>query len=676
MPPPSRLTASPDAWDLILADDEDDTNPLTLMLVQDADVALWEGADAPSLASDQSTYREQAVMWKQEAGAGYSRRTEDVTGAGPDGQIISFGTSYGRNVCLAVPGVAMPAGKVTEVEIPAGAQAFQIGDSAEYGGDKDLYLTTTARTVIKIAGGNGVVSYQDLGPTFLSLEAQIFDGKLYISGGITGGIWEYDGTSWTQAGAQCQATHMERVNWLPSNAVMGGSGGGTPADHLILTDGSRTGFFHVVEGNDPKVFANWIGNGGLRIKVGDPQFLIQDIVASPHVIWFSKPNGLHGYTEIGRAPNLTPWIERAFSEENGFPATFYSDDDRAFVFYAHAHGLLGVAVNGNQQEASRLFSFGGRTPNETPIWGRPRAYAEYVDGLYVAYFDGTDSYVMRLILEKDGSYRWSGAEMVIEGEEVSWMRVTSPGGLPRLWVATTGGTPSPRLYWMSLPESGNPWIDYVGGLGHRFATNWSVDPPRDDCSSAANKVVRRYDIVARNVAEGNAVTVSASADDGAYVDQGTVVNGPRASFIANTYPTGVNFNWRLSCQNTETNPIVLETFQARMSVLPEQSDVWTFRCQLAAGEGLLNGAESLLDPYAVRARLRAFQRRGPIQMRRSPLSRETLTVKVEPGMRLQAIKSRKTDEMILVVTFSVSVLSQPAIWGVDVYSVGEYGLDE
>lgn len=681
MPPDSRFTQTPDAWDIVLATDNDDDDPLTLMLAQDDSVAMWEGIDAPSLSTDSAVYREMAVMWQPQLGCGHSRRLEETSTTGPDGQIVSLGTSYGRNATFVVPGIVMPAGKLTPVELPAEIAALsgRIFDVAEYGSSRDLYMTTGTKYLLKIAGGDGSVTTRDFGTGYTTRALQIFDGKMYLSGEASGPIQELDGATWTAAAAQCEASRLERVNWAPSDQIMGGSGGGTSADHLILTDFSGFGFYHVVSGNDPKVFANWISVAGAPIPVGDPNYLIQNIVASPRTVWFAKPNGLHGFTETGRAVNLTPWMERTYHPSNGGAVAFYSDDERAMAFIAHEQGLVAVTVNGTQQETARFIQFGGRTANETPIWGRPRWMTPHVDGLFVAYFDGSTSYVMRLILEKDGSYRWSGSECTIEGEEITFMRVTSPDGNPRLWIATiitssaVGTVGELRLYWQSLPVTGNPWVDYQAGTAHRYAEDWDVYLPRDDAGSSAHKVIRRYDLVARNITGGNSITVDASADDGVYDEQGIVSTGPRGSFIASEYTRATWINWRLRCQNSVTTPLAVETFQARMSVLPEQVDAWTFRCQLAAGQGLGNDAESGQDPYLVRARIRAYQRRGPIKMRRSPLSRETLTVKVEQGARIQAVWSRKDRAYIVVLTFTVSVLSFGAIYGVDAYDAADYG---
>ncbi len=680
---PSRFTPVPDAWDLVLQLDEDDDDPLTLNLVRDGDVAMWEGGDAPALTTDQAVYREIAVMWQPMLGAGHSRRTPESTGAGPDGQVVSYGTGYGENATFVVPGLAMPAGKLTEVTLPASVVAIsgRILDGDEYGpfpisgNEKDFYLTTRQRYLLKVAAGTDTVTALDQGVGYTTHELQTFDGKLYVSSGGNGVVRELDETVWTAAATNCEALSMARVNWLPSNSIMGGSGGGTPADHLILVDEAGDGFWHVVSGNDPKIFANWIP-GGTSYPIGDTTYKINQAVASSKVVWFAKSNGLHGLTETGRTVNLTPWMERTFHPDNGRVACFFSDEERAFVFVAHQQGLVAVNVNGTQQERATFVQFGSKMPNESPIFGRPRAITPYVDGAFVAYYDGTDSRVMRLILEKDGSFRWSGSECTIRGQEITFMRVTSRYDVPRLWIATVEPDSTVHLYWQALPQSGNPWVDYQNNLGHPFATDWEVYLPRDDAGSSAEKVVRRYDLVARGIGDGNLVYADASADDGDYAEQGTVSEGQRASFIATEYQKGVWFNWRLRCRNTETVPVILETFQARMSVLPEQVDVWTFRCQLAPGQGLLNGADDVQDPYTTKARVRAFQRAGPVRMPRSPLSRETLIVKVEQGSRIQAVKVRRDNEIVVVLTLTVSVLQQGALFDVDAYGAGEFGIDE
>lgn len=688
----SSFTPTSDAWDLVIGTSLDDEDPLTLMLVQDDESGLWEGGDAPALSTDQQVPREVGVMWRPRLGAGYSRRTEATTTTGPDGQIVSAGTAYGNNATFVLPDVVMPAGALTEIDLPAALDALTTGnihDAEEYGPavsstDRDVYFTTSTRYLVKVDTSD-VATVRDIGASYTTDALQIFDGKLYLSGAGNGLVQEFDAatSTWTSAAANCKASRMAVVNWMPSNAIMDGSGGGVPSDHLILVEEAAHGFRHVVSGNDVKVFANWIGVGSNPIPIGDLTATINSVVPSPRVVWFARPDGLFGLTETGRVVNLAPWMARALHSLNGMATAFYSDEQRAFVLFGHQQGLVAIEVNGTQQQGARFIPFAGSTSNETPIWGRPRWIAPYVDGVFVAYFDGTNSYVMRLIFERDGSYRWSGPECTIEDEEVTFMRVTSRDGAPRLWIATmvnatvSNGVGTVKLYWQSLPESGSPWIDYISGTGHRFATEWDVYLPRDDVNSSSPKKDRRFDLVARGPGDGNEIAVDVSVDDNDYVEQGTMAEGLRASFYAAESQQGAWFNWRLRCTNSATVPIALESFQARVAVLPEQVDTWTFRCTLAAGQGIGNDAEDIRDPATIRARLRALQRAGQtVYLLRSPLSREPQLVKVEQGARIQSIWSRKDRAYIAVVTFSVSILNSDAVYGSGIYGVDTYGIEE
>lgn len=658
---PSRLTPTPDAWDLAL--DTGSDNPVNLMLVRTRGLAMWEGTDAPSLATQQSSTREQAVMWRNGGlGAGVSIRVPEASGRGPDGQLLSLGYSYGEFVTTVVEGIAMPAGKLTEVALPSqiASASGRIFSAEDYGGY--LFLSTGTQYAIRINNATGVVDTVDFGATATTGVFQVFDGDL-VMGSPDGAVWTYDGTSWTQGAVGTIRSRLAKVYWTASNQLMGGTGGGTGAWRLVGTDEFTLGFFHLAEGDDPKVAANWVSIGGDVIPVTDASAPIQNVVSSGDVVWFATPKGLIGVNETGRTKNLTPWFERTYHSSNGGVVDFYSDESQSIVFISHQQGLVAVNVNGTVQDTARFVQFGSKGPNLTPIWGRPRWFTPTIDGLFVAYFDGTDSYIMRLIFNRDGSYRWSGAEAVIRDEEVTYMRVASPGGKPRLWIGTIRNSDSaPRLYWQSLPESGNPYVDWVSGTDHRFASEWLVYPPREDYGSSANKVLRRYDVVAKNLDDaGGTVAVAASADDGSYVTQGTASASPRASFTATTYTSGVNFNWKLAVTNSETQPVILESFQARASVLPEQAPVWTFVCQLAPGQGLLNDAEDIEDPFSKWLRVRGLQRRGPISMR-SPLSRETLTVKVEQPAPLRMVWSDHDQEHVMTMAVTVSVLNMPTIY--------------
>lgn len=672
----SRFTALPDAWDLAL--DTGSENPVNLMLVRTNGVAMWEGAEAPALATQPSSVREQAVQWRNGGlGAGISIRLPETSGQGPDGQILSLGYSHGEFLTTVVDGIAMPSGKLTQVDLPAqvASASGRIFSAEDYGGY--LFFSTGNQYAIRVNNATGVIDTQDFGASATTGVFQVFDGDLVMSS-PNGALWRYDGTIWEQGTIDTIRSRLAKVYWNASNQLMGGSGGGTGAYRLIGTDQFGTGFFHISEGDDVLDPDDWVSVGGDPIPVTDTFAPIQNIISSGDVVWFATPYGLIGVNELGRTKNLTPWFARTYHASNGGVVDFYSDENQSMVFISHQQGLVAVNTSGAVQDTARFVQFGSKGPNLTPIWGRPRWFTATIDGLFVAYFDGTDSYIMRLIFEKDGSYRWSGPEAVIRDEEVTYLRVASPGGKPRLWIGTITNSGSlPHLYWQSLPESGNPYVDWISGTDHRFATSWIVYPPREDYGSSAKKVLRRYDIVAKNLdAGGGTVVVAARADDNddGYVTQGTAAVSPRASFTATTYTSGVNFNWRLSVTNSETQPVILESFQARASVLPEEAPVWNFRCQLAPAQGLLNDAEDIEDPFTTWLRVRGLQRRGPISMR-SPLSREMLTAKVEQPTPIQMVWSDRDAAHVMTMVVTVSVLNMPVVYdaGFPWDSGGEYG---
>lgn len=630
----SRFTSQPDSVDLLL--DLDNADPLGLMLARDGKPAMWQGQHAPALDVGQSVYRERAVMWRNAGpGCGFSRRLPQTTAQGPDGQILSTAVSFGENATFVVPGIVMPSGKLHAVVMPAALQvpSARIFDGVEYGPNHDFYISVGTPSLLVVPNGDGTpeLGSQSLGANFTSRALTVFGGNLIVSGEGSGAIWIYNGIAWSQAASAVKRSRLAKVYWAISNQLSGSaSGGGTGAMRLIGTDPGGVGFYHIAEGDNPAVEANWSSVGGDPIPVGESYYPIQHIVSSGDVVWFAKPNGLHGVNEIGRAKNLTPWFERTYDPSNGGAVAFWSDDNRALAFIAHTQGLVAVSVNGVASDGARFVQFGSKQPNQTPISGRPRAICPYVDGLFVAYAGG---YVMRLMLT-DGGIVWSGAECVTPNhEDITFLKVTSPNSVPRLWIGTTKADGTPGLYWQELPQTNNPYQDYVQGTSHRFSTDWSVTIPQEDFSSTAVKVARRYDVVAGQLGDGNTASVFALADEDAdgYVLQGAISQSPRSSFSATTYTTGVDFDWKVVCRNEDDRPIVLKSFQARASVLTEQVDIWTFRVQLAAEQGLLDDAVSPADPYRAWRRLKGYMRRGPIQARH-PLSSASVTAKVEQAL--------------------------------------------
>lgn len=660
---PSRSSRDDLTYDFVL--DSDAATPFPLFFARDKDLTQWSGSHEGALETERLRYRESQVVWKNAGvGSGHSRRTPATTGRTSEGAILSGGISYGEWITSKVPDILMPSGELTEVTISDSGSVSnaRIHYARDFNGD--VYLATNYRTVLRIVGGTAdtaVVSY-DGGAGYTAYEVEVFGNKLWVTGGANP-MAVNDGASWTQSEAAVQRRKMAVVNWsIGGNLSTGGAAtyNGVPSHWLVACDSNLRSMYHVSEETDPKVAANWSSSTAI---VRSP-YSVNEIVADNHTAWFAATNGLIAVNELGYAPNLTDWVRRHYLPENG-EQSIYQD---GLIWYCHAAGLCVVPVDGSRQDLAQWAQFGHLTPNQTPIYGRPQVLAPGGDCIWVGYYASqTDtSYLFQLLIDRrDGALglRWSGPEAVFPGQGFDMVQRISPvGGVPYLLLATRNFTTGvTKLYKQSLPVSGNPYVDWVNETGHRFATRWVVNLPREDFDSPALKTLRRYDTVAANLGNGRNIVIEASADDQAYVTQGTASLSPRSSSVpAEDYVTGVNFNWRLTGTNTATEPIILEAFAARGSVLNETSDVQTFPVVFAWNQTLRNGQDETRDPYNDWRRLRNYQRRGPVQA--IDTFGVTKTVKLEPGLPYRVVWDQKREEWVLVAMVTISTLVEPVFY--------------
>lgn len=629
----SRFSQVLDEYDMVFGVDEDD--PIGVMLVRQGTDSGWSGDFQPSLESEGFRPKPMAYMWKNGGlGAGFSIRTPETTSSSQGGALTSNGYSYGEWITSVVPGLLMPSGAFSTFTTPALVTTGGCFDGISYGGH--YYLTTAGRYLIKIANENGALTAIDLGVGFTCVNLVVFKGYLWITGQGSGTIRRYDGTTLTNGGAGTERSRLAVVNWTISPQIATGgaaNAGGTNADRLIGTDAAGVTFQHVADTADPLTDADWSGD----IKIGDgASYPAQWICANNHTCWFATPGGLMACDETGYSPNLTAWMKLHFNASSGGQAFFWN----GVIWFAHESGLVVIPVSGERQDVAEHFAqFGYMVPNQSPIYGRPRALGPTMQGMMVGYYNQqTDiSYIMRLILQNDGSIRWSGPEAVLVGEIVTLIRQVSPAsGRPYLLICASpsAGSSPPKIYAQQLPISGNPYVDFINATGHQFATASTIYPPRDDLESASRKVVERYAIVARNLSPSSAATrsisVYASVDDGAYVLQGTSKKSPRRTFLAAESTTnGVNWQWKLTMVGTASQPWILESFSAQATIIPDDTLVRTYPVMIAARQGT-HGGEEGRDPYRIWKRL-AGLRRQPRVLRRD-IWRDVATVRIEQAV--------------------------------------------
>lgn len=656
----SRFSQVLDEHDIVFNYGTDD--PIGVMLLRQTDNAQWEGKHQPALESEGFRALPMNYLWKNGGqGAGFSIRTPEVTAATQGGSLTSLGYSYGEWITSVVPGLLMPSGAFGSFETPASVTAGTIVDGISYGGH--YYLTTSGRYLIKIADETGATSAIDLGVGYTCVNLAVFAGYLWISGQNSGTIRRYDGTTLTNGGAGTERGRLATVNWTISPQIATGgaaNGGGTNADRMIGTNPSGTSFQHVADNVDPTADANWSSD----IKIGDgASYTTQWVCANNHTVWFATNGGVIACDETGYTPNLTEWMKLHYNASNGGQAFYWNGG----IWYAHESGLVFVPVSGERQDLAETFAqFGYLVPNQSPIYGRPRAIAPTTQGLFVGYVNTQTgvSYVMRLIINSDGSIRWSGPEAVLSGETITLIRQVSPAsGTPFLLICTqvAGGASPPKIYTQKIPVSGNPYVDWLNVTGHQFAAASTLYLPREDFESASRKTVERYALVARNLSHAasatRSISVYASVDDGDYVLQGTSKKSPRQTMLsASTTTNGVNWQWKLTMVGTSLQPWILESFGAQATILPDDQLVRTYPVMIAPSQGTLGG-EEWADPYR-RWKQLAGLRRQPRVVRRD-VWRDVATVKIEQTVPHQPIWDSKRQAWVLVASITERVLIEP-----------------
>jgi hypothetical protein len=522
-------------------------------------------------------------------------------------------SEYGERVWLRRKGVAMPAGELYEYPLPALTAAFTTGQftaGCRYG--SDLWITTLNRTVIRVPGSrkNALVSEKDFGATTQTEGLAMFAGAgssyMYV-GEFTSKIREWNGSAWTDGAALTGVGWLESVYWtIGSQLATGGASGdsGEGAERLIGTNAIGTGFYHV--SGDPKVAANW--SDLQPVGAGGTVYPIVRTVANNRTIWFGTGRGVLGIDGLGYSPNLTKWMESAASINNMAALVYWN----GLIWGAHELGLMVFSPDGSRIDIGQFVNFGAKT-GAGPIFGRPFCLAPAPDGLYCGYYNfGTDTaYIGCLVIDPDGSYRWSMAEAVIGGQIPTFLQqVIDADGVPGLFIGTVdsdGGLF--HVYRQDLPITGDPLTDTANGGAFRAATDWSLTLSRSDGGRPVPKTLRRLSLECdANLGDDypdNTVEVLISADGADYITQGTATSTRWSATPSSGIVRTTSFQGRLTVHNAKTQPVVIRALGIRYTPHPELTKVKTY--PVIFGEGVTGQ-----DPRTVLARLEQTQNEGPI----------------------------------------------------------------
>ena len=596
------------------------------------------------------------------AGAGYGEQTERSYAAG--------GSSYGEFVWLRKDGKAMGAGKLTEIAVDASVSGSgaRILDAFEWGANQDLYLTSGTRYVIKLASGTGsTTTIIDLGAGVGTASTAIFSGsgtpRAYVSCGTTSRLFQFSGGAFTAVTDDVKRSRLATVYWVLGEALATGGAagaGGSGGYRLIGTDTSGTGFYHVA--GDPGVSADWSS----LTTVGDANFPIQNVVVDENgeTAFFGKPSGLHAVNSLGYAPNLSKWFELAYNPSNCGASVAWG----GAVWTIHEQGLVRIPITGERQSIAEFYQFGYGASSDAPIFGRPRWLCPSPEGLYVAYFDGTHSYIGHLRV-LGGVPHWSMAECVIRNQEVTWMRQTSPASGPQLMIGTIDTSNRVHLYSQSLPVSGDPEVDLDNGLSFEPAPEWNLTLSQFGAPGTVPMVIRRISTEIQGLGDGNTVEIQVATDDGTATTQGTATTSPRwtgAPITGNV--KAVNAQVKLLAHNQNSGaPIQISSVSLRYSPRPEQTRFVTYPCMFGENVTLRNGSQDKRDPGTVLSSLEYKQRGGVISFT-DPLGRQFDGL-VEGGFNELYVEEAVSKGFTVYCDVTISTTRDVARFDIDAFDI-------
>lgn len=532
------------------------------------------------------------VVDNLDAGMGYSRRLEGT----PNGYAYAL-PGHTRS-----PGaIFCPAGKLTEIALPAaGTGAGQwtpgpIMDSTFFGdAGGQVYLAGSGRHVLAIAfdGASAVVA-NDFGAGFQAQSLAVFNNRLYVGGGGGLGYRDVPPGGFSVATGTVRRGHLTVVTWRPL---------GVPTQVLIGSSldfqGGAVRWCPITA--DPMVDANWVA----PVPVGeDRRYPINRIVAAPQRAYMLRADGVYDLDELGtRAFNIAPWVRENVDGLNGVWGTHLGDG----LYYSTARGMAYIPTSGEAQYRPEWAQPGWGLPYEGPVAGIP--YAGTLDAGWglAAICDNVQSYVMAGRRDASGqgggraTHVWHGAEAIIPGK-VTHMKVHTLGltaAAPRLLIATGDGTAGNpvRCFWQSLSKVGSPLQEMLWGGGFEPADAASLFLPADPWARPSSvKTLLQLEMVTERLEPGGDVLKAyASADGGAWADQGTVEDSPYGS-LAPLETTEGRF---VSVRVDAVGHPILRSLELRAALGVELREARTYRVILAwdnALRGATRGRETA-DP--------------------------------------------------------------------------------
>ena len=592
--------------------------------------------------------------------------------------IVNDGYSYGINFDGRSPGVGMPSGLITEVDISALSNVGIITDGFSLG-DHTYFLAS--RSLIKIANGYSTVSVAadaGSGKRFLNATVAAYSGTSYAW--ISGDDFNrWDGTTMTAAGvgASFPRGTIGKVYWATTDGVS--------VQRLIAANASTT-IAHCPLTTDPMTSGNWTA----PITVGEGVASINLIISTGRHVYISTNIGVYDMDDLGQTVNLAPYHGDSTDRFNGV-RSYYWD---GAILYGAATGIDAIDISqpGVAQGIANWAMPGASVgiPNQSPIWGRPTAFTNDAGWVVAAIYNGTDSYIIygkkrvRLGFPGPGEWVWHGALAKFADQYVSnlMVRTVFQSGVPsrRLWIATAAdedGAAPIRLYWQSLPLTTTARQDALVSTAHRFATTWSLYNTPTTYGTYKNKTVIDAVFDSRSLGTNNTLALSISTNESSYGSTlGTVDESPIATLaLASNDVEGSQFSPLLAATGTTTVPSVLHSLTLTASVDPDPNETLDFDVVISREQQLAHGgAAPHNSPEVAYADLALMQ--GKVVTLTDPMGTpyEALIETGMPGVMQEIEQSREgTRGWGRKVNVRAEIVGRPARYGIDRYGLASYG---
>lgn len=529
-------------FDLIVDEPGDYGAPIGLMLAPEPEpgdpigkkrlVGRWTAAD------DSATGDDPTITWSDWS-LGMTFGRVDRIGRG--------GYSYGLGLDARDPRRLMPAGKVTELAMPASGfthapiRAFQQYGSHTYvalGSESTAPAATSDILRIVDSDSEVVVSGRypsDSSPRFSARSMLQYRDYLYV-GGYNGFVRRKvidpnfpdagpldddvpgDGSGWE--GYSFQRVFLAKQNWKVA---------GIQDFYIVANDTEST---IVYTAADPTTAGNWSspvgvirGDSSVATQIGDDRYAIKSVATSNHRMFWGKGDGVWDIASDGYAANATPFVEDTLDETN-CQAMYYHDGS---VFFWTSMGLMRMATNDRVRiDVPQNVQPGFGRPVEGPIYGTVTCNPTSDNGwLVVPIYNGRDSF---LIYGQDPAVLgvdipvpmiWHGALAVFPGKKVTALGKTTQTGWPQLliglWDPVAAEASISKMYML---KNGSAYQSWQHGDDYRFQEAWTCQFTQEDLGLPnTRKVILRGESSTENTSSARKVELYTAIDNAVWSEQ-------------------------------------------------------------------------------------------------------------------------------------------------------------